>query len=82
MVLPSAKQARYAGSSRRIGINFVELGAGVAARDPHGVRDQVRHGEHRRSGFNVNPSSCNTPARPPGSCFRSRTVTSYPGPVR
>jgi hypothetical protein len=28
--------------------DFVEIGSPITARGSHGVRDQVRHGEHRR----------------------------------
>ena len=30
-------------------MQFVEVGARITARGPHGIRNQVRHGEHRRA---------------------------------
>ena len=46
-MLPSAKHARYAGSSRH---KVPELGVWVVACGPDCVRDEIWHGEHSRPG--------------------------------
>ena len=78
MVLPSANQARYAGSSRL----HREIDVEVGADRPQRVGDQVGHGQHGRPGVEGEAVRRSTPARPPGLGSRSTTVTSWPRPAR
>ena len=74
MVLPSAKQARYAGSSRRIGIT--DSRSASTARNASAIRSGMVSTVGPVS--KLKPSRVSTPARPPGCCSRSSTVTSCP----
>jgi hypothetical protein len=50
---------REAGAIRRVEAahrqQFAKVGARITARGPHGIGDQVRHGEHRRPGVEDEP---------------------------